>query len=70
MYRLNAYGNGYDENGDEWTAHQAWPGKFGTLNNRALILQGPKGAKLRLKVFFVRNGKGEIVQDEIDPLCE
>lgn len=70
QYHANAKGEGVDEHGDFWTFHQAWVGSPNIKNVRSLTLQGPKGAKLKLRVLFVRNGQGEIVRHEIDPICE
>ena len=69
----NVYGEGEDEYGDLWKWHHTWIQKYDVLawlhEMSTLILQGPKGAKLDLRVLFVRNGNGDIVKSEFDPLC-
>ena len=74
MDHYNAYGEGVDQDGNLWKWHDAWNTKWDgtpaiTHEVRNLTLQGPKGAKLNLRIVFVMNGNGEIVRDEFDGLC-
>jgi len=65
----NARGEGMDENGGTWTWKDVWIFKYGTHEVRTLILQGPKGAKMKGSILFVTNGNGEIIQLRIDLPC-
>jgi len=68
----NAHGEGVDESGGEWTWIDAWntTESFSDYQEtRVLTLQGPKGAKLQMKIVFIVKD-GETVVDKFEPLCE
>jgi hypothetical protein len=68
----NAYGEGVDDSGGVWKWHDAWniSSKDGDWHETQVwTLQGPKGAKLQMKVVYIEKD-GELVIYKFDPLCE
>ncbi len=68
---FNAYGEGFDDSGGAWKFHDTWnrSAKDGWHETRVLTAQGPKGAKLQMKMVLIIKD-GEIVIDKFDGPCE
>ena len=73
---FNSHGEGIDADGGAWTWIDSWKrawnmttGEF-IYENDSHTLQGPKGAKEKLRVLYVINGNGEVVQSKLEISCE